>query len=180
MSRTAEFSFKEHKKMFAGLDKLDKKFRQKTIVKAAREAGKPIRSAMRTRAPKATGLLKISIAIKSKGFPRSRSAAAIVGPKVGVKGKKADKIRQSSARASKAEPANYAHLVEEKTKPHTIRPTKRGGVLMFGGVTIRGAVKHPGTRGRKFMKRAMKATRRAAFAKAIDTMQAAIKAEAVR
>ena len=180
MSRAAEFSFKDHRKMFAGVDKLESKTRRKVMKAAARAGAKPIRAAVRSRTPKRTGMLKIAMTSKIKGFPRSGSAAAIIGPRLGVKGKKAEKIRAGSAAGKKAEPANYMHLVENKTKAHTIAPRRRGGFLMIGGTTIRGAVRHPGTSGRKVIKRGMKSSQRAAFGKVIDVIQAAIKAEAVR
>ena len=96
-SRTVDFSFKEHRKMFAGLDKLEGKTRRKVMKAAARAGAKPIRAAVRSRTPKRTGMLKIALTSKIKGYPRTGSAAATIGPRLGVKGKKAEKIRAGSA-----------------------------------------------------------------------------------
>lgn len=89
-------------------ERLQKSAERKGMVKASAV----IRKAAKARAPKDSGLLKLSIGQKVKRYKRSGSVVGVVGARVDFAGKKVVSIRGSSKRLENAKPHKYAHLVE--------------------------------------------------------------------
>lgn len=78
---------------------------------AVGQALKPMQADARARAPKDTGALKRSIAVKVKRYPNAGIVVGLVGPsKDYFKNGRRLKVGQNRRGADK--PANYAHLIE--------------------------------------------------------------------
>ena len=91
----------------------------------------------RRRVPSRTGALRRSIAISTRVNPDGVIGKVYTGAAIG-----AGKL--------KGRDAWYGHIIERGAKPHTITPkTKKG--LAFRGRVVQ-SVKHPGIRGRYFMR----------------------------
>jgi HK97 gp10 family phage protein len=103
---------------------------EKNIMRSALRAGAAVMlEEVKSRIPVASGALRDSARITTRGRKGQVSASVKVGNFQ----------------------AWYAHLVEFGTRPHTIRPKEQGGALQFGGTLTR-SVEHPGTRGQPFMR----------------------------
>lgn len=129
---------------------------QRKIVKpATKKAFKHVMKATKQNAPVETGLLKKSITIKQKIYPR----AGTVWTGVGAKPIYGTVVRGTMTR--RRWPTHYFHLVEFGTAPHNIRPKKRGDALAIWDPVEeanihRSAVKHPGTKAKRFATRAFR------------------------
>ena len=116
------------------LDRLEVKVQKKIVGKAVSAAAKPMLKAAKANAPVLTGLLKLAMATASRTYRKSGSIVAVIGPrfwgaaseptKLQVKRFAMQKTAAKRARAAKAVPAWYAHLVEGGTK---YVPGKGGG-----------------------------------------------------
>ena len=139
------------RELVAALKQVDEKVRNRVIRGAVRKAAKPMRARAEQLAPEATGLLRLSMAIRTKLYRRTGVAVAVVGARAEATNKEAKALRAWIGR--RVNPANYAHLVEFGTAPHAIK--RPGG----GGPKIR----HPGARPQPFMLPAYTATWRRMF-----------------
>lgn len=91
------------------LEDLDAKLRKRVLKKAVGEASKMVLRAAKAGVRKDTGLLKKSLGRKVKVYRHSGVVVAIVGPR---KGFKTAVTRKGQAKATFANPTQYAHLVE--------------------------------------------------------------------
>lgn len=148
-------------------------------------AGGIIRTAAVANAPRgASGLLRKSLKVKVKVPEASynqkhwgRPAYAVVGPsrnvagiqtfhKTGGRGRikalrvkrqnKVDTFTKSGMGVATniLRPARYAHLVEKGTKAHSIT-AKSASALASGGTVFGRTVRHPGTKGQRFLARSV-------------------------
>jgi HK97 gp10 family phage protein len=140
-------------------------------------------------APRDSGLLKESIGSKSKTYD-SGVTVGIVGPRRGFRRTVDRRAWQSGERALAsgkrqvvyktlkriADPANYAHLVEYGTKPHTLGG---GSSLRAKGTLAAGqyGATHPGTTGQRFMARSWENKKGEAMAKFNQTLAAGVRRE---
>lgn len=118
---------------------------------AVRAGGSFLIKEMRRRAPKETGSLKKALGQRIKTYRRSKTVAAIVGPR----------SKRYDTSKGRRNPANYAHLVELGTRPHSI-----------------GRGTHPGRPARPFMRPAWDAAAPGARQAVIDKMQQIFEKEA--
>lgn len=110
-----------------------------------------------------------------------RSEAERLAPR-GPTGNLKRALRQSLGRATKtflqsfvfalAQIAPHAHLVEFGTRPHTIKPHKKGGVLVFGRYFAK-EVNHPGAKAWPFFQTAVR-NKRMAVRRRIETAVEAV------
>jgi len=140
------------------LESLDKKIRKKILRKAMRAATKPILKELRQQATRRTGNLKRIFAVQVT----TEKGELIVG-KAGQK--KAMRKRRK---------APHLHLVDQDTKPHTI---KGAAFMNRAGELIRGDMEHPGTTGDKFVESVQRATKTIALKAFADKSAAELKAE---
>lgn len=139
------------------LGSLDKKIRKKILRKAMRAATKPVLKELRQQATRRTGNLKRTLAAKvtQKGVVIN-----------GVAG-------QAFAKRNRRH-APSLHLVDQDTKPHTIKGT---AFMNRSGELIRGDMEHPGTTGDKFVESVQRATKTIALKAFADKSAAELKAE---
>lgn len=93
------------------------------------------------RVPKRTGRLAQS------GYAVSATQSSYVRSG----GKQRRRVRPKHGEGAVAFASPLAHLVESGVQAHTIKP-RRKKALRFGGVIVRG-VRHPGMRGRRFLRK---------------------------
>lgn len=164
----ANFAMTGLDEMVAKLSRLEPKQQRRALKRAVGKAGNEIVKDARKRVPADLGLLKLSLGRRDKVYRGSNTAVSVVGARTRFKGKKAEAIRGAGGRASKARPANYAHLVEFGTSPHAIRG--RGGFLAFAGIVTR-VVQHPGAKPRPFLRPAFSAKQQAALSVAAKSLR---------
>ena len=164
----ANFAMTGMDELVRKLERLEPKNQRRALRRAVGKAGNEIVKDARKRVATNLGLLKLSLGRKDKVYKRSNTAVSVVGARTRFKGKKAESIRAGGGRASKARPANYAHLVEFGTKPHAIRG--RGGFLAFAGIVTR-VVNHPGSRPKPFLRPAFAAKRVEALSVAAKSLR---------
>lgn len=114
---------------------------QRRVLRPAITQGiKPIRKSIKRRAGqvKDTGQLFKSIGVKIKSYTKGNTVVGISGPRLSFKGKDA---------ATGQNPANYAHLLEFGTDPHTIEITDKNGITR--------TVQHPGAEPHPFIRPAI-------------------------
>lgn len=107
-----------YKRAFSGSEELTKVLqgipadvRAAILEPACVKAARPIRDASARFAPRRTGALKASIAIKGISNKSKGTAAALIGPDRNYY-KGGRRLRKNSDRRGADKPANYAHLVE--------------------------------------------------------------------
>lgn len=135
-----------------GLKELDRKLKnlgprvlRKVVRSASSKAMTPVLkdAKQRAKAIKDTGLLSKSLGRKTKTYTRTGTVTVNVGPRKGFKQEVTRRTKLPDGRVivrkETANPANYAHLVELGTAPHSIG--RRGT--------------HPGTRPRPFLRPAL-------------------------
>lgn len=175
------------KELIAKLNGLGPKVYRKVVKQASRKAFAPVVKTAKEKAPKETGLLKKSIGVKQKAYPRAGRMVTIVGPRTGF----AQEVVVSTPfgpKKVKRDPAKYAHLVEYGTRPHStaalannrIRPNKDGEVseenrLGFD-IAMQGGDDHPGATAKPFMRPAFDGNE----ARAKSIMQTELAAGVVR
>ena len=125
--------------------KVQKKLLRKAVAKASRPMVKEARK--NARKIKESGLLAASMGVRIKRYPKSMSYVAVIGPRTGFKSKKRNSL---SGQRALRNPSNYAHLVEFGTRPHEISSENRS--MIIGGIYIKGAIKHPGSRPKPFLR----------------------------
>ena len=150
------------------LERLEPKKQRQALKRAVGKAGNEIVKDARKRVPVGLGLLKISLGRKDKIYRKNNTAVSVIGARTRFKGKKAENIRAGGGRASKARPANYAHLVEFGTSPHAI--SSPGGFLSFAGIITR-KVDHPGGRPKPFLRPAFESQKMQALSVAAKSLE---------
>ena len=103
------------------LQELGPRIEKKATRRAVREAGRPIVRAAKSKAPRETGLLRVSIGMAVRHY-RGFGSASVIGPRTNFKSKKREKLSGSKARRA---PHKYAHLVEFGTVRSRARPFLR-------------------------------------------------------
>jgi HK97 gp10 family phage protein len=118
----------------------------RVVNRAASKAMTPVLRAAKRLVPVDDKFLKKSLGRKVKSYKRSGNVVVLIGPRKGFKDEKSGR-----------NPANYAHLVEKGTAPHVIRPESRRALKIRGpdGDKFVGAVIHPGTPPRPFLRPAL-------------------------
>lgn len=141
----------------------DRKMRKSIMRKAVRAGGSPFLKTARAKAPVGNSLLKRSLVQLIRVY--NGSVWAIIGQeKTRGFNKQKVKIERKGGLSGRGE-LTPIHLVEESTQPHTIPGSTRSRMsgkrakatmrLEFGGEVIyRGRVRHPGTRGKHFIRAA--------------------------
>lgn len=150
----------------SGLDAIESLAKQRAItLKAIKAGAKLVQAGAKARAPKrkGSGALKQSLGVKAvKGKRGKTLALAVIGAR-----KKVSKMVKPprGTKLIKAVPAFYAHLVEDGTKPHSIR---KGSKLARKGKPAAGPqdLKHPGSKPRPFLRPAWSAVKDEALAAA--------------
>ena len=132
------------------LNDLKDAVKKRVIVQAVRRRAKPIVAQMRARVRKRFGLLRKSIGVRVKVYPRSGTVFAAIGVRSGF----ADNFILPSGQRLFINPRNYAHLLELGVRAHSVkrkdrldRPGPRGR----GGKQT-GPATHPGHRAFPFMR----------------------------
>ncbi len=126
--------------------RLSKKIKNDALRKGMRAAGAVFSKELKKAAPRDTGLLKRGMTHKVKTYRKAIVAIS------GARRRKDPKTGRNAA--------NYLHLVEDGTKPHTIP-----GVTLrdkSGRVLFSGTVQHPGARARRFVETVHRQNRAAA------------------
>ena len=175
MAITTDFKIEGEKKLLRRLGMLADSFQVKAIRTAMRNGAKPVRKAMRDRAPVDRGLLKLAIATKLVVYKQSQTAVGIVGPRYGVKGKKAEKIMAEMGE-SKAEPAKYMHLVDQGTKPRELAPKNAKALEIREGI-FRASASHPGTKGERLVDRSLASSKQKALKEITRSLRESLKKE---
>lgn len=157
----------------SGIAALLSEAKQRNItLKGAKAAGKILKNAARAAAPKRSGALAQSQAVKTAKGTRSGSTSsyAVQGAK-----KKYQRMYKAPGKrtAQKIVPAFYDHLVQLGTKPHAL---KRGASVGRKGKGASGqnvAHMHPGAKANPYRRRAWEAVRGEAGEAALAAMAAA-------
>lgn len=132
------------------------KLAKKGLKKALRESAKPIIKDARGKVPTRSKALKKSLGQKVRTNNRRGVGYSIVGAR----------SKWTTYQGNKVNPAYYAHLVEFGTRRHLISPkSEKGsvGTLRVGQSFVKGAVQHPGSRPRPFLRPAWDRNRRRAM-----------------
>ncbi len=126
----------------AALDAVEKKVKTKLLRKAATAGGKIVLRAVKARVARKSGLLARAMGHKTKAYTNTGTVIDIVGPRKGF---------AETTNGKKRDPAKYAHLVEDGTRPHSVASgsmlARRGKADVGQGV---GAM-HPGAKPKPFM-----------------------------
>ena len=174
-SRSVRLDIRGEKKLVRTIERLDKRVRRKVVGKALTKASKPIVRHAKGRVNDRTGLLRLSIGTKKKSYRQGQAIIVVIGPRKNYSAGKVAKIRAAGGAAAKAEPAFYAHLVHDGTKPHEIRSVSMGGdgfrSTKEGGPTT----SHPGSKANPFLADAMKAKASSARGILIRELRAGIR-----
>lgn len=135
----------------ARLSALLPKTQRKILPKVVRAASRPFLLAARAEAPARNKFLRRSLIVLIRRY--LTSVWAIIGQEKGKAFRKTKRLRTGGI--SGRGDAVPIHLVEEPTRPHVIRK-KSGRPIAFdsGGRRIRRSVRHPGTRGKHFVRSA--------------------------
>ncbi len=162
----------------SGIEEIKSLAKRRAItLKAVKAGAKPVAAAVKARAPrrKGSGALKQSIGIKAKGGKKNRTktaAYAVIGPR-----RKVVKFVKNKGRKStiKAVPANYAHVVEKGTRPHSIK--KGTGFRKVGKHAAPGSPGiHPGAKAKPFLAPAWRSTKSQALEAARQVFATELKA----
>lgn len=149
--------------LIAKLNGLGPKVYRKVIKSASRKAFAPVVKTAKEKAPKETGLLKKSIGVKQKAYPRAGRLVTIVGPRTGF-AQEVSVDTPFGPKKVKRDPSKYAHLVEYGTRPHStaalannrIRTNKDGEVSEENRIGFEIAMQsgdnHPGAAAKPFMR----------------------------
>lgn len=148
--------------------------RTKAVRSSLRAAGRVIQSAAKAAAPvipaptktRSPGTLKKAIAVRPSKFARQAGDEGVfigVRPLRGSRQKKLGK-----AGATNPNDPYYWRFVEFGTKPHVIK-AKTGKVLSWGGHFAK-SVKHPGTKGQRFLTASAESKGQEAVAKFMDSV----------
>jgi HK97 gp10 family phage protein len=106
-----KFAFRGAEDLFKVLEGIPADVRSEILERACVKAAEPIRAATSRAAPKRSGALKASIAIKGISNKQKGTAAALIGPDRNYyRGGK--RVKANGDRRGADRPANYAHLVE--------------------------------------------------------------------
>ena len=140
------------------LKKLENRIQKKVTRGATAKAMRPVAKTAKANAKriKDTGLLARSIGTKTKTM-RGGTVITIVGPRKGFKTTVMRKDRDGNDKPVVSDPANYAHLVELGTRPHS---TKKGvkNSIKVGGVRVYRDLHdmtHPGAKPKPFLRPAL-------------------------
>lgn len=146
------------KELIAKLNSLGSKVYRKVIKQASRKAFAPVIKSAREKAPKESGLLKKSIGVKQKAYPRNGRFVTIVGPRTGF-AKTVVVNTPFGPKKIKRDPVKYAHLVEFGTQAHSlsqgaenrIRGNSEENRIGFA-IAMQGGNDHPGATAKPFMR----------------------------
>lgn len=146
------------------LRELERRVRTRTIKNATRASAKILLAEARRLAPRRNGLFRRSIVLTV----RSRGARVVA--RIGQK--KDYRSKRKNLRGSNINRRGYAApiwFIEQGTASHTIRPSKKGGVLAIttgkgkkAQVRFTRVVHHPGIKAQHVLDRARRAGQRAA------------------
>ncbi len=125
MATAGSLTFEGGKELEKALGTLGVKVQRKVLKSTIRDAAKPMWKTARAKVARLTGLLAISLGIKTIAYKRGGTVASVIGARASFKGKKAQSIREGSSRAARAKPSKYAHLVEFGTKHSPPQPFMR-------------------------------------------------------
>jgi len=137
-----QFVLTGDKELIAKLNGLGGKVYRKVVAQASRKAFAPVVSSAKSNVVKDTGLLKKSIGIKQKRYPRAGRIVTIVGPRTGFGKKIMAKTIRGEVEVFR-DPVRYAHLVEYGTQAHAISQGDYIGAA---------EAMHPGTAAKPFMR----------------------------
>lgn len=141
------------KEAVARLSSLKTGARNKILRPAVSDGLKPVHQAVKQRVPKASGLLRRSVARKVAGSRKSGAVTGLVGPRTGMK----QAVTRPDGSTVESDPAKYAHLAEFGRQAVVVK-TRRvlsNGRVVFGK-TVRAA------RARPFLRPAWAASKAAA------------------
>lgn len=111
MANPTTVAFRGFDEISALLKELPAAMRADVLEGALVKASRPIQRAMSAKAPRRTGALKRSIAVKGISSKAKGTAAALIGPDRNYyQGGK--RLKKGADRRGADKPANYAHLVE--------------------------------------------------------------------
>lgn len=152
----AHMSLVGDKELIAKLNGLGGKVYKKVVAGASRKAFAPVVKTAKEKAPKETGLLKKSMGVKQKRYPRAGRIVTLVGPRTGFKQEVTVKDRNGNPVKVTRDPVRYGHLVEFGTGPHS---TDKGSKSDWN-VKDQGKLKdfrstkddHPGAKAQPFMR----------------------------
>lgn len=146
------------KELIAKLNGLGGKVYKKVVAQASRKAFAPVMKTAKQLAPVESGLLKKSIGVKQKKYPRAGRIVTIVGPRMGH----AEEVYVDTPMGPmkrRRDPVKYAHLVEFGTRPHS---TSQGAENRIRGdsdenrlgftIAMQGGDDHPGAKAQPFMR----------------------------
>jgi hypothetical protein len=129
------------------LNDLPRKQQKRIIPKAVRAGGGPFLKAVRANAPAMNKTLKRSLIMVVRRY--AAGALAVIGQDRGkTRGKGVGKANKSTGGISGRGDLVPIHLVENPTKPHDVAGKPW---MAFGGV-VRRSIRHPGTRGKYFVR----------------------------
>jgi HK97 gp10 family phage protein len=130
------------KALLKRLDRIAPAIRKKILRPAVTKAARPIRQAIKARAPVDAGHLKKSIDLKAKSY--RHTAVAIVGPRSDMGFARTNLWGQGI----NSKPNLYSHLVEGGVQPHVIMTGRNRKVMWM----------HPGSPPKRFLRSAVMAT----------------------
>lgn len=130
------------KELIAKLNGLGGKVYRKVVAQASRKAFAPVVSSAKSNVVKDTGLLKKSIGVKQKRYPRAGRIVTVVGPRTGFGKNIMAKTIRGEVQVYR-DPVRYAHLVEYGTQAHAV---------VQGDYIGAAEAYHPGTAARPFMR----------------------------
>lgn len=155
---------------------MEKKAGKRVLNKSIRAGGAVMLKETRRNTPVDKGTIKRGLRQKVKFYAKSGTMVSIIGAKKGRDAK-------SSGIAS-----SIIHLAENDTKPHTIAAEDKRAMKLPGIVATAGGwsdfrsgfasqVRHPGTRGQKFIERSARKAKKAARQAFTTKMTAEVLAE---
>lgn len=108
------------KELVGKLSKLGDRVYKKVVGQASRKAFAPVVKTAKSLAPKETGLLKKSMGVKQKKYPRAGRIVTLVGPRTGFGTTVTTEGPDGKPRETYRDPVKYGHLVEFGTAPHKV------------------------------------------------------------
>lgn len=117
--KSVHMSLVGDKELIAKLNALGGKVYRKVIKQASRKAFAPVVKTAKEKAPKESGLLKKSIGVKQKSYPRAGRIATIVGARTGF-AQEVSVDTPFGPKTVRRDPVKYSHLVEFGTAPHSV------------------------------------------------------------
>jgi len=128
---------------------------QRRLAITLKQAEKLLLHTLRRNAPKRTGRFARSLRSRLVPVGRGRFVVQISQANVGRQGAPTGGVGTGGGISGSTRGAVPMHLVERPTRAHAIRP-KQGKPLNINGRPFRGTVRHPGTKGNRFVARSIR------------------------